>query len=153
MRRTNRPLDGAVLSDRRYAWSVRKDPDLECRFSLLRQKPNRIGFSRNMTKGYFGGRTIPTRPCSWPTTSDFATWCWSGWTWGQGRFYEQGDAALPSRLDEDYVDYILPSFELVAERVVCEDYRMFTLSNDSRLPASLVPRLSLDQLDDLLASS
>lgn len=59
MQRTNRPLDGEELSDRAYAWSVRKDPDLECRFSLWRQKPNRIGFSRNMVKGYFCGRTIP----------------------------------------------------------------------------------------------
>ncbi|MFI8978721.1 lipopolysaccharide core biosynthesis protein [Ectopseudomonas khazarica] len=154
MRRTNRPLDGAVLSDRRYAWSVRKDPDLECRFSLLRQKPNRIGFSRNMTKGYFGGRTIPYAAMQLGYHLGFRNVVLVGLDMGgQGRFYEQGDAALPSRLDEDYVDYILPSFELVAERVVCQDYRMFTLSNDSRLPASLVPRLSLDQLDDLLASS
>ena len=70
-----------------------------------------------------------------------------------GRFYEQGDAALPSRLDEDYDDYILPSFELVAERVVGPHFRVFGLSQSSRLPERLVPRLSLDQLDALLAAS
>lgn len=51
MQRTNRPVAGKGLSDRRYAWSVRNDPDIECRFSLWRQKPNRIGFSRNLSKG------------------------------------------------------------------------------------------------------
>lgn len=155
MQRTNRPLDGEELSDRGYAWNVRKDPDLECRFSLWRQKPNRIGFSRNMAKGYFGGRTIPYAAMQLGYHLGFRHVVLVGVDMGAqtGRFYEQGDAALPSRLDEDYDDYILPSFELVAQRVVGPHYRVFNLSACSRLPASLVPRLSLDQLDELLASS
>lgn len=156
MQRTNRPLDGEELSDRGYAWSVRKG-HLECRFSLWRQKPNRIGFSRNMAKGYFGGRTIPYAAMQLGYHLGFRNLVLVGVDMGTGtqpgRFYEQGDAALPSRLDEDYDDYILPSFELVAQRVVGSHYRVFGLSQASRLPASLVPRLSLDQLDELLASS
>ncbi|MDC7827057.1 lipopolysaccharide core biosynthesis protein [Pseudomonas sp. BLCC-B13] len=157
MQRTNRPLDGEELSDRRYAWSVRKDPDLECRFSLWRQKPNRIGFSRNLAKGYFGGRTIPYAALQLGYHLGFSNIVLVGVDMGTGtqpgRFYEQGDAALPSRLDEDYDDYILPSFELVAERVVGPHFRVFGLSQSSRLPERLVPRLSLDQLDALLAAS
>ena len=155
MQRTNRPLHGKALSDRGYAWSVRRDPDLECRFSLLGQKPNRIGFSRNMAKGYFGGRTIPYAAMQLGYHLGFRNVVLVGLDMGaqSGRFYEQGDAALPSRLDDDYDDYILPSFELVAQRVVGQHYRVFTLSTNSRLPASLVPRLTLDQLDELLAAS
>lgn len=155
MQRTNRPLEGAVLSDRGYAWSVRRDSDLECCFSLLRQKPNRIGFSRNMAKGYFGGRTIPYAAMQLGYHLGFHNVVLVGFDMGSqsGRFYEQGDAALPSRLDDDYDDYILPSFELVAQRVVNQRYRVFTLSANSRLPAKLAPRLTLDQLDELLASS
>ena len=155
MQRSNRPLLGEALSDRAYAWSVRQDPDLECRFSLLRQKPNRIGFSRNMAKGYFGGRTIPYAAMQFGYHLGFRNVVLVGFDMGAepGRFYEQGEAALPSRLDEDYDDYILPSFKLVAQRVVGQHYRVFTLSANSRLPASLVPRLTLDQLDELLAAS
>src|SRR5690606_33215768 len=103
MQRTNRPLDGEELSDRAYAWSVRKDPDLECRFSLWRQKPNRIGFSRNMVKGYFCGRTIPYAAMQLGYHLGFRNVVLVGVDMGAepGRFYEQGDAALPSRLDED----------------------------------------------------
>ena len=58
--RVNRPLQGsAAASDRGFARLARKDKDLECGFSWLRQKPNRIGFSRNLDKGYFSSWTIP----------------------------------------------------------------------------------------------
>lgn len=155
MLRSNRPLDGEELSDRRYAWRVRNCPDTECRFSLWRQKPNRIGFSRNMVKGYFGGRTIPYAAMQLAYHLGFRNVVLVGADMGAqpGRFYEQGEAALPSRLDEDYDDYILPSFELVAERVVGPHFRVFGLSRASRLPERLVPRLTLDQLDALLADS
>lgn len=110
-----------------------------------------------MAKGYFGGRTIPYAAMQLGYHLGFRNLVLVGVDMGTGtqpgRFYEQGDAALPSRLDEDYDDYILPSFELVAQRVVGSHYRVFGLSQASRLPASLVPRLSLDQLDELLASS
>ena len=71
----------------------------------------------------------------------------------KGRFYEQGDAAVPSRLDGDYEDYILPCFELMAQRVVNPGFRVYKLSLESRLPSSVLPKLSLSQLDTLLASS
>lgn len=60
---------------------------------------------------------------------------------------------MPSHLDDDYEDYILPCFELLARRVVGPDFQVFSLSPQSRLPHSLVPKISPDQLDVLLASS
>jgi len=71
----------------------------------------------------------------------------------KGRFYEQGGDAVPSRLDGDYEDYILPCFERMAQRVVNPDFRVYNLSLDSRLPSSVIPKLNLSQLDALLASS
>ena len=70
-----------------------------------------------------------------------------------GRFYEQGGEAVRSRLDGDYEDYILPCFQLMAERVVNPSFRVYNLSPNSRLPSSVIPKLELDQLDALLCAS
>lgn len=153
--RVNRPLNGRkAMSYRQLAWAARKDPDLECDFSLFRQKPNRIGFSRNLDKGYFSARTIPYVGIQLAYYLGFSQVFLVGVDLdsSKGHFYQQGSDAAPIRLDGDYDDCILPSFEFMAKRVVNSDFRVYNLSMDSRLPASVVPKLRRDQLDDLLAS-
>ena len=153
LERVNRRHGMAVLSDRSYAWSIRRDPDLICGFSLLRRKTNRIGFSRNMSKGYFGGRTIPYAATQLACHLGFSQVFLIGMDLNKaiGRFYETGAAALPSSLDEDFEDYILPSFRIVAEQVSPRyPLRLFNLSPLSRLPASVVPKIETTQLDALL---
>ena len=154
--RVNRAVKGSkAMSYRQFAWSARNDPDLECNFSLFRQKPNRIGFSRNLIKGYFSSRTIPYMGIQMAYHLGFSQVFLVGMDLdsSKGRFYEQGSEAVPSRLDGDYHDYILPCFELMASRVVSPGFRVYNLSMDSRLPDSVLPKISLDQLDDLLASA
>ncbi|MFV3371529.1 lipopolysaccharide core biosynthesis protein [Pseudomonas sp. NY15435] len=153
LERVNRRHGMAVLSDRSYAWSIRKDPDLICGFSLLRKKTNRIGFSCDMSKGYFGARTIPFAATQLACHLGFSQVFIIGMDLNKsiGRFYETGAAALPSSLDEDFEDYILPSFRIVAEQVSSRyPLRLFNLSPDSRLPASVVPKVQPTQLDALL---
>lgn len=153
--RTNRPVDGREpMGDRQFAWAARKDADLECGFSLFRQKSNRIGFSRNIDKGYFSSRTIPYTGIQLAYHLGFQQVFVVGMDLdsSKGRFYEQGGNAVPSRLDGDYEDYILPCFELMAKRVVSPAFQVYNLSLQSRLPGSVVPKLGLDQLDALLAT-
>lgn len=153
LERANRRHGMAVLSDRSYAWSIRKDPDLICGFSLLRRKANRIGFSRDMSKGYFGGRTIPFAASQLACHLGFGQAFIVGMDLNKsvGRFYETGAAALPSSLDEDFEDYILPSFRVVAEKISPHyPFKLFNLSQGSRLPGSVVPKVELAQLDALL---
>lgn len=154
--RINRPTsDRTALGDRRFAWAARRDGDLECRFSWFRQKPNRIGFSRSMEKGYFSGRTVPYAGIQLAYHLGFSRIFLVGLDLDSslGRFYEQGAEAVPSRLNGDYEDYILPCFRLMAERVVGPHFRVYNLSLGSRLPGSIVPKITLDQLDNLLACS
>lgn len=154
--RVNRPpVDGKALSDRQFARRARKDPDIECGFSWFRQKPNRIGFSRNLEKGYFSSRTIPYAGIQLAYHLGFSRVFVVGMDLDSslGRFYEQGGEAVRSRLDGDYEDYILPCFELMAQRVVNPDFRVYNLSPNSRLPSSVIPKLGLDQLDALLCAS
>ncbi|VXA97148.1 Lipopolysaccharide core biosynthesis protein RfaZ [Pseudomonas sp. 8BK] len=153
--RVNRPVGGREpMGDRQFAWAARKDADFECHFSLFRQKPNRIGFSRNIDKGYFSSRTIPYTGIQLAYHLGFQQVFVVGMDLdsSKGRFYEQGEDAVGSRLDGDYEDYILPCFELMAKRVVSPAFQVYNLSLDSRLPGTVLPKLSLDQLDALLAA-
>jgi len=154
--RVNRPsAERAALSDRRFAWIARRDADMECDFSLLRQKPNRIGFCRNLAKGYFSGRTIPYAGIQLAYHLGFSRVFLVGLDLDSslGRFYEQGADAVPSRLDGDYHDYILPCFKLMAKRVLRGGFSVYNLSLRSRLPEEVLPKVRLDQLDALLARS
>lgn len=154
--RVNRPSEGGeAMGDRQFARLARRDPDIECGFSWFRQKPNRIGFSRNLEKGYFSSRTIPYAGIQMAYHLGFSRVFVAGMDLdsSKGRFYEQGSDAVPSRLDGDYEDYILPCFKLMSRQVLSEQFQVYNLSSGSRLPTSVVPKIGLDQLDDLLARS
>jgi len=153
LERVNRAQGKAVLSDRAYAWSIRNDADLISNFSLLRRKPNRIGFSLNLKRGYFGSRTIPFGALQLVCHLGFRQVFVVGMDLRQngGRFYEKGAAALPSSLDEDFEQYILPSFQLMAKKIAPKTgLQVFNLSSESRLPASVVPKIDVDTLDELV---
>jgi Kdo-III transferase WaaZ len=150
--RANRYHDRPCLSDRAFAWSVRSDDELEVNFSLLRKKPNRIGFSRNLKRGYFVGRTIPYAGTQLAYHLGFNKVFIVGMdlTPSVGRFYDSSGKVLPTSLDEHYKDYIEPSFELLARRVCNESFGVFNLSRDSRLPSEILPKIDRIELDRLL---
>ncbi len=156
MSRVNRANRRAIISDKRFAWSIRNDPHLHSDFSLVHAKPNRVGFSTKMTKGYFGSRTIPLAALQLACHLGFNQAFLLGVDLNpsSGRFYEEGDEALPSTLDEDYDDYILPSFRFMAEKIVSPGkFEVFNLSNNSRLPSSVVPQMSLADLRSRMQES
>lgn len=153
LERVNRQEDKAVLSDRAYAWSIRNDDELISNFSLLRRKPNRIGFSLNLKRGYFGSRTIPFGALQLVCHLGFRQVFVVGMDLrqGGGRFYEKGEAALPSSLDEDFEQYILPSFALMARKILPKTgMQVFNLSSVSRMPEQIIPKITLQRLDELL---
>ncbi len=142
------------LSPRQFAWSMRNDPDFTINHSWWRQKPNRIGFSRNLSKGYFNARTIPYAAVQLAYHLGYSKVFLVGLDLSSraGRFYESCEGGVPSRLDGDYDEYILPSFRLLAQKVINPQFQVFNLSQGSRLPATLVPQIDVDQLERLLAS-
>lgn len=153
LERVNRPIDGNTLSDRRYAWSIRKDKDLVCGFSIFRRTPNRIGFSRDLDKGYFVARTIPyvALQLSYSVGVSRAFLVGVDLNSAVGRFYETGDYALPSSLDDDYMKLILPSFKFMASRIIKVDrFEVYNLSLKSRLPSDVVPKIKISELSRLL---
>jgi KDO transferase-3 len=156
LERVNRYYGQTPLSDRKFAWSIRHDPELITHFSLLRRKSNRIGFSRNMVRGCFAGRTIVYAATQLAYFLGFRQVFIIGMDLNAstGRFYESGQAALPTSLDQDFPKFILPSFEFMAKYIMAhENFQVFNLSPQSRLPAHILPKIKLDQLDQLLTPS
>ncbi len=154
LERVNRYYDRPPLSDRQFAWKNRNDPDLLCDFSLLRKKANRIGFSRNMRRGHYCSRTIAYTAIQLAYHLGFHEVFVIGMDLRRdaGRFYEQGQqTALPTSLDEDYDDYILPSFRLMADKVCASDrFTVYNLSPVSRVPESVIPKITEEQLEKRL---
>ncbi|MNG00047.1 lipopolysaccharide core biosynthesis protein [compost metagenome] len=70
-----------------------------------------------------------------------------------GRFYENRHSKLsPCGLDQHFDSRILPSFELLAESVVDKDFAVYNLSPTSRLPRTVIPYKTLDEVQALVRS-
>ncbi|GIZ12835.1 lipopolysaccharide core biosynthesis protein [Pseudomonas sp. NCCP-436] len=153
LERANRLHGQRRLSDRHFAWRHRHDPELLVQWSLLHQKRNRIGFSRNLGLGYFNARTIAYAALQLACHLGFERVFMVGVDMqaGLGQFYDPQGKVVPSRLDDDWDDYILPSFQLLARRVLRPDFEVFNLSRNSRIEPALVPRLEWREVDSLLA--
>lgn len=153
LERANRCFGRPRLSDRAFAWSIRKDPELLSRFSLFSQSMNRIGFSKNLDKGYFVGRTIPYVAVQLCHQLGCSRVFLVGVDMDQekGRFYEKGTAAVPSGLDRSYKKIILPSFRFMRETVIKKNtFEVYNLSLGSRIPDDAVKKLGLRDLERLL---
>jgi Kdo-III transferase WaaZ len=107
-----------------------------------------IGFSTNLTKGLFCGRTIGYRAIQIAYFLGFRRVFLVGMDLGgaasQLRFYDEASSARPSMLEQDYERWILPSFEVLGFNLNRLGLEVYNLSPTSRLPASVLPRLSFD---------
>lgn len=132
------------------------DPDL-----LLHphRRPSKgwVGFSRDIRKGVFTGQTI--------VFSALQVAVWLGYrrifiigmdlggTGFNQRFYESGAQAASMRLDRDYDRYIVPAFEVARDALAQQGVAVYNLSEHSRLPDSVIPKLSFaDAVADAGAS-
>lgn len=153
LERVNRFIGREPLSDRAYAWSIRRDPELISGFSLFKRSPNRIGFSLNMDKGYFVARTIPYVGLQLCHQLGYSRLFLVGVDLNgrSGRFYEVGKDALSTSLDEDFEKYILPSFKWMSRHVMNDEgFQVFNMSINSRMPSSILPKLGEAELASLL---
>ncbi len=153
MERVNRWYGISRVSDRRFAWRERNNPEYEIAWSLFSQKRCSLGFSRNFSRGYFSARTIPYAALQLAYYLGFNQVFLVGLDMRPelGQFYDPQGKAVRSCLDEDYDSHIFPSFRLMSERVVDDSFRVYNMSGISRLPSSVAPKLSLAELDTLLS--
>jgi Kdo-III transferase WaaZ len=152
--RVNRDIhDNRILPDWIHPLIARQRKEAACEFSLIGRKKNGIGFSLNLSKGYYGGRTILFGGLQLAYHLGFNKVFIIGMDMcsSAGRFYEKGEGSTPSNLDAHWKRNILPSFKLMAKKVISTGkFEVFNLSNKSRVPASLIPKISQDELRNLL---
>lgn len=115
------------------------------------QRP--IGFSKDMSEGFFDARTVAYLTLQLAYHLGFSTVFLVGVDLNEksGRFYENREFInSPCGLDQHYYTRILPSFELMAEKVMGDGFRVYNLSDCSRIPERVVPRVTLAEVEELL---
>ncbi len=109
-------------------------------------REGRIGFCLNPAKGVFSAHTVAYFALQIAYGLGFRIVNLLGMdlgsAGGETRFYEQGQNAMPSHLDRDYLNAILPSFEIVGEFCRSHPFQVFNLSEHSRLPDGVIPKKS-----------
>ena len=115
------------------------------------QRP--IGFSKDMSEGFFDARTVAYLTLQLAYHLGFSKVFLVGVDLNEksGRFYENRTSAnSPCGLDQHYHTRILPSFELMSRKVIGDDFRVYNLSDCSRIPESVIPRVTLAQAEAML---
>ncbi|MGU9855407.1 lipopolysaccharide biosynthesis protein [Pseudomonas sp. LF245] len=115
------------------------------------QRP--IGFSKDMSEGFFDARTVAYLTLQLAYHLGFSKVFLVGVDLHEksGRFYENRESiSSPCGLDQHYYTRILPSFELMARKVVGDSFRVYNLSDCSRIPESVVPRVTLADVEGLI---
>ena len=149
--RVNRGYGRKVVSDKLFSLKNISNKDLAFNFSFFSNRKNRIGFSRNIADGYFCARTIPYVALQLAYYLGFNNVFMVGLDLNSqtGRFYESG-SSLPTSIDQDYLRFILPSFELLASKVIADNFKVYNLSESSKLPSSIIKKISINELDKIL---
>lgn len=117
----------------------------------LRKRP--IGFSKDLSEGFFDARTVAYLALQLAFHIGFSKVFLVGVDLDQnsGRFYETHESInSPCGLDEHFYTRILPSFELMSKKVMGDDFMVYNLSDTSRIPPSVVPRVTLGEVEAML---
>jgi Kdo-III transferase WaaZ len=141
--RANRLHDQEALDDKEFYLQNNRDPELIfAEQRLFSKKGFNIGFSKNLGKGYFSARTIPYCAMQIAYHLGFRKFHIAGMdlTAGIGRFYEE-NKPLATTLGDDYDDHIFPSFKLAGEIARREGWVITNLSQQSRLPSNIIPKI------------
>jgi len=141
----NRQYSIPRLEHSKFINDIKSDPSIILP-SSPRNDDNVVGFSKDMTKGIFCSRTILYRAIQIAYSMGYRRIYLLGMDLGyqdkNPRFYEEGGSSRPTKLEKDYVPYILPSFEVAAGLMKKHEIEIYNVSDKSRLPASIIPRIS-----------
>ena len=123
------------------------------RSHYYKSRKSSIGFSKDLSDGYFDARTIVYAALQLAYHAGFDTVFMVGVDLlsESGRFYETADSfKSPCYLEQHLTTRIIPSFELMTEKIIGADFRVYNLSCASKLPRHLIPYKSLDEVRALI---
>lgn len=132
---------------------LRPDKDLVRHRKIGNGRNKTLGFSKNLQRGFFDARTVAYLALQLAYHLGFTKVFLVGVDLDQSvsRFYEPHvTLTSPCVLDEHFYTRIMPSFEILSKRVMNKDFQVYNLSSVSRIPPTLIPRLTLDEVDALI---
>lgn len=148
------PLTKATRSSL-YESAFNPHPELVRSRAFWDNRSRTLGFSKDLSQGYFDARTVAYVALQLACHLGFTQVFLIGVDLNQaaGRFYETADRPVsPCGLDEAYERRILPSLKLMADRVVGEHFSVYNLSPTSRIPESVIPKISIDEAESMIFS-
>ncbi|NER58959.1 lipopolysaccharide biosynthesis protein [Pseudomonas sp. MAFF212428] len=131
----------------------KREPHHARSWALWNKRARSIGFSKDMQHGYFDARTVAYLALQVAYHVGFTKVFLVGVDLNQsvGRFYEHNHAIKsPCGLDQHYERRILPSMKLMAKRVMGERFAVYNVSQASRIPRSLIPKVTVEQVRAML---
>ncbi|WP_339543967.1 lipopolysaccharide biosynthesis protein [Pseudomonas sp. RA_35y_Pfl2_P32] len=158
-RRTNVRPTGKLFTLKRapkqtwLEYFFRRNKNLVQSRAFLGQRAKSIGFSKNLSDGFFDARTVAYLALQLAHHLGFTKVFLVGVDLNQstGRFYEtDGSVLSPCGLDKHYHTRILPSLKLMSSKVMGDDFAVYNLSSSPRIPDNLIPRIDIPALRTLL---
>ncbi|MEX5361354.1 lipopolysaccharide biosynthesis protein [Pseudomonas guariconensis] len=132
---------------------IDNDPVLIRNRNSLNKRVRSLGFSKNLEHGYFDARTVAYLALQIAYHLGFSRVFLLGVDLHQAvaRFYENDDSRKsPCGLDQHFEGRILPSFELAARQVVSEQFQVYNLSANSRIPHEVIPKISIEAFRSMI---
>jgi len=139
----------------RLLWSdfFRTDKDLVRARKLGSSRNKTLGFSKNLKRGFFDARTVAYLALQLAYHLGFNRVFLVGVCLDltAARFYDMpGRFVYTCVIDVHFLTRIVHSFEILSKQVVNEDFQVYNLSDVSKIPPRLIPRMTLAELDRLL---
>lgn len=108
----------------------------------------RVGFSKNINQGVFTAQTVVFEAVQTAAYLGFKKINILGmdlnFSQDTSRFYEHKKDVVKSRINRDFEPYVLPAFEVAGKVAKHEGFEIFNLSPDSRLPATIIKKISFE---------
>ena len=136
------------MSDTEFDAMAESDADFVLH-GKLRGLNDKVGFSRDLLKGYFHGENIIYTALQIARYLGYRRFFILGmdlnYSGPSPRFYEKGGDSRPTWVDQSFDRSIVPCFEIVRELIRRGEMEVYNLSLQSRLPDDIIPKMSFEE--------
>ncbi len=120
-------------------------------FVLHREKRkmnDKVGFSRNLLKGYFHGENILYTSLQIAYFIGYRRFFIVGmdlnYSGPNPRFYEKTNNSRPTWVDQSFDRSIVPCFEIVRDLILNKEIQVYNVSPESRLPKEIITKVPFE---------
>ncbi len=148
LERADQRFQSLSMTTKKYRRYLRSSPEFAYSPDITGKKV--IGFSKDVDLGVCDVRTVAYMVIQIAYSLGFNSCVMAGVDLGgDKRCYDEANP-FPSYLEQNYEKYILPGFKLIAELASPESFQVFNLSDESRIPGEVIPRVSFEMAQEIM---